>query len=136
MLLSQRPDPKEKQVIILDQDVQVCEYFWWMMYELLFMNHLSPFFFGHGLSLFFFLFLNTWTFMCPTLFFYYLDLHVSNSLFLNMPFEHVAYLLWVCILYFFFFCIAHILDGNFGERESHGMTWSFILWWMEMLAIF
>jgi len=39
-------------------------------------------------------------------------------------------------LLFLFFCIAHILDGNFGERESHGMTWSFILWWMEKLAIF
>ena len=33
MLLSQRPDPKEKQVISLDQDVQVCGYFWWMMDE-------------------------------------------------------------------------------------------------------
>ena len=27
ILLSQRPDPKEKQVISLDQDVQVCGYF-------------------------------------------------------------------------------------------------------------
>ena len=33
ILLSQRPDPKEKQVINLDQDVQVCGYFWWMMDE-------------------------------------------------------------------------------------------------------
>ena len=31
ILLSQRPDPKEKQVINLDQDVQVCGYFWWMV---------------------------------------------------------------------------------------------------------
>jgi len=31
--LSQRPDPKEKQVISLDQDVQVCGYFCWMMDE-------------------------------------------------------------------------------------------------------
>ena len=32
--LSQRPDPKEKQVISLDQDVQVCGYFfWWMVDE-------------------------------------------------------------------------------------------------------
>ena len=44
ILLSQRPDPKEKQVINLDQDVQVCGYFWWMVYELLCMHHLS--FFG------------------------------------------------------------------------------------------
>ena len=28
ILLSQRPDPKEKQVINLDQDVQECVYFW------------------------------------------------------------------------------------------------------------
>ena len=27
ILLSQRPDPKEKQVINLDQDVQVCGYY-------------------------------------------------------------------------------------------------------------
>ena len=44
ILLSQRPDPKEKQVINLDQDVQVCGYFWWMVYELLCMHHLSLFF--------------------------------------------------------------------------------------------
>ena len=28
ILLSQRPDPKEKQVINIDQDMQVCGYFW------------------------------------------------------------------------------------------------------------
>ena len=44
ILLSQRPDQKEKQVINLDQDVQVCGYFWWMVYELLCMHHLSLFF--------------------------------------------------------------------------------------------
>ena len=33
ILLSQRPDPKEKQVINLDQDVQVCGFFFggWCM---------------------------------------------------------------------------------------------------------
>jgi hypothetical protein len=41
ILLSQKPDPKEKQVINLGQDVQVCGYFWWMVDELLCMNHLS-----------------------------------------------------------------------------------------------
>ena len=45
ILLSQKPDPKEKQVINLDQDVQVCGYFWWMVYGLLCMNHLSLFLF-------------------------------------------------------------------------------------------
>ena len=38
ILLSQRPDPMEKQVISLDQDVHVCEYFWWMVDEFIFMN--------------------------------------------------------------------------------------------------
>ena len=57
-LLSQRPDPKEKQVINLDQDVQVCGYFWWMVYELLlYASSLSfSFFLDKGLS-FLFLFL-------------------------------------------------------------------------------
>ena len=74
-LLSQRSDPKEKQVINLDQDVQVCGYFWWMVdgtpsYDFsLPCNN-----FGRGyifsLSLFF------------------------------MPWRHVAYLLWVCISFF------------------------------------
>ena len=33
ILLSPKPDPKEKQVINLDQDVQVCGYVyvWWMV---------------------------------------------------------------------------------------------------------
>ena len=35
---------------------------------------------------------------------------------------------------FISFCIARILDGNL-EKESHVVAWSFILWWMEMLAI-
>ena len=47
ILLGQKPDPKEKQVINLDQDVQVCGCFWWMVYELLCMNHLF-FFFSFG----------------------------------------------------------------------------------------
>ena len=65
ILLSQRPDPKEKQVINLDQDVRVCGYIflvdggWTLLYE----SSLSCFFFfGLGLSFFlssFFLFL--WT---------------------------------------------------------------------------
>ena len=56
ILLSQRPDSKEKQVINLDQDVQVYGYFWWMVYELLCMHHLTfSFFLDKGLSSFFFL---------------------------------------------------------------------------------
>ena len=41
ILLSQRLDPKEKQVIDLDQDVQVSGYFWWMMEELCHMISVS-----------------------------------------------------------------------------------------------
>ena len=59
VLLSQRQDPKEKQVINLDQDVQVCGYFWWMVYGLLCMHHLSLFlsFWIRGYLFFFLLFL-------------------------------------------------------------------------------
>ena len=61
ILLSQRPDPKEKQVISLDQDVQVCGYFWWMVDETpLYDFSLPSNIFGMGyifLSLFFFFFL-------------------------------------------------------------------------------
>ena len=61
-----------------------------------------------------------------------------SSLFFYMSCGHVAYLLWVCIFSLFFslsclvgmwhtffgyasfisFCIAHIIDDNFRERES------------------
>ena len=64
--ISQRPDPKEKQVINLDQDVQVCGYFWWMVYEPLCMNHLFfSFFLERGylflfLSFFFLTCLSMW----------------------------------------------------------------------------
>ena len=61
ILLSQRPDPKEKQVINLDQDVQVCGYIfggWWM--KLLYMNSLSlVIFFWYGLYFLLFLFFST-----------------------------------------------------------------------------
>ena len=59
---------------------------------------------------------------------------LGMHLFFYMPCGHVAYFLWVCIFYFFFF-IARILDGNL-EKESHVMAWTFILWWMEVLVIF
>ena len=42
--------------------------------------------------------------------------YASFLFFINMPCEHVAYLLWVYIFYFFF--IAHIINGNFRQRES------------------
>ena len=78
ILLSQRPDPKEKQVIGLDQDVQVCGYFWWMMDE-------TP--------------LYDFSLLCNIfwygLYFLFLFLFV-------MPWGHVVYLLWVCILSLFF----------------------------------
>jgi hypothetical protein len=44
ILLSQKPDPKDKQVINLDQDVHVSGYFWWMVYGLLLLDHFSLFF--------------------------------------------------------------------------------------------
>ena len=103
ILLSQRPDPKEKQVINLDQDVQVCGYFWWMVYELLCMNHLSfSFFWIKGYLLFSFFFLTCLS-MWHTFFGYASFIYIY---FFDMS-KHVAYLLLVCIFYFLlFFCIA------------------------------
>ena len=71
-LLSQRPDPKKKQVINLDQHVQVCGYFWWMVDE-------TP------LYDFFLVIFLVWAIFYFSLFFF------------DMPWRHVAYLLWVCI---------------------------------------
>ena len=54
ILLSQKLDPKEKQAINLDQDVQVCGYFWWMVYELLLYIFSFSFWIGAILLLLFF----------------------------------------------------------------------------------
>ena len=113
--LSQRPDPKENHVISLDQDVQVCGYFWWMvdetpLYEFSFPCNV----FGMG--------------------YIFLSLSLSLSLF-DTPCGCVAYLLWVCIFSLFFwhalwacgipslgmhllFLFVHPIhyDDNFGER--------------------
>ena len=118
--LSQRLDPKEKQIIILDQDVQVCGYFWRMVDELLCMILLSPLFFlgmGYLFFLFFSLFfLTSLVGMWHTFFGY-----ASFLFFFDMPCGHVAYLLWVFI---FFYC-PYIMMITL-ERDKHGTTWSFI----------
>jgi hypothetical protein len=95
--------PKEKQVINLDQDVHVCGYFWWMVYELLFMDHLSIILFlGYGLSFSFSLSLSLNTFgpSCVQLFF-----------FIMLP--------WACPFYFFLHS-PYPFD-NFGE-SGHEIT--------------
>ena len=131
--LSQRPDPKEKQVISLDQDVQVCGYFWWIvegtpLYEF----SLPCNIFGMGHIFFFFLslfFLTRFVGVCYTFFGY-----ASFSLFFDMPCGHMAYLLWACIFYFFLYS-PYIMMTTL-ERDRHGTTWSFICGWMDVLAIF
>ena len=123
ILLRQRLDPKEKQVINLDQDVQVCGYFWWMVDETpLYDFSLSLLiFFGMGyISLSFFSCLGG---MWHTFFGY----ASFPLLFFDMPCGHVAYLLWVCI---FFLYIPYILMITL-ERDSHGMSWSFSCGWMD-----
>jgi len=69
-----KSDPKEKQVIILDQDVHMCGYFWCIVYELIFMNHLSLSFLSWIWAIFLSFSvsfsLNTWTFLDPILSFY------------------------------------------------------------------
>ena len=125
ILLSQRPDPKEKQVINLDQDVQVCGYFWWMVDETpLYEFSLPCNIFGMGCIFFFFFFLSCLRGMRYTFFRY-----ASFLFFLDMPCEHVAYLLWVCIFYFFLYS-PYIFMITL-ERDSHGTTWSFICGCMD-----
>ena len=116
-------------------------FFWWMVYELLFMNHLSILYFFRMWAIFFFFFFFLFDMLCGHVA-YLLWVCIFSLFFFDMPCGHVAYLLWVCIFFFvtcsvsmwytFFgyasfisFCIAHIPDGNFGEREGYGMTWSF-----------
>jgi hypothetical protein len=86
ILLSQKPDQKKRQVINLDEDVHVCGYFWWMMYKLLFMDHLPFISFSRTLAIFLLFFF--WTFLSPILFF-------SSHTLLSISFIS--------------FCIAHIL---------------------------
>jgi hypothetical protein len=107
ILLSQKPDQKKRQVINLDEDVHVCGYFWWMMYKLLFMDHLPFISFSRTLAIFLLFFF--WTFLSPILFF-------SSHTLLSISFIS--------------FCIAHILFLMVTlEREcGHETTWSFILW--------
>ena len=120
ILLSQRPDPKEEQVISLDQDVQVCGYFWWMvegtpLYEF----SLPCNIFGMG-YIFFFSFFYT---PCGCVA-HLLWVCIFSLFFFDMPCGHVAYLLWVCIFYFFLYS-PYIMMITL-ERDKHGTIWSFI----------
>ena len=64
---------------------------------------------------------------------YIFFLSLSLSLF-DMPCGHVAYLLWVCIFYFFLY--SPYIMMIILERDKHGTTWSLICGWMDVLAIF
>ena len=60
---------------------------------------------------------------------------LGMHLFFDMPCGHVAYLLWVCIFYFFLYS-PYIMMITL-ERDKHGTSWSFIYGWMGgVLAIF
>ena len=120
--LSQRPDPKEKQVISLDQDVQVCGYFWWMVDETPLYDFSLPCnIFGMGYIFFFSFFLTHLVGVRHTFFGYASFLFFF---FFDMPYGHVAYLLRVCIFYFFLYS-PYIMMITL-ERDKHGTTWSFI----------
>ena len=105
--LSQRPDPKEKQVISLDQDVQVCGYFWWMVDETLLYEFSFPCnVFGMGYIFFFSLsFFLTHLVGVWHIFFGYASF---------LSFFH-CHALWACGIpslgmhLFISFCIAHTL---------------------------
>ena len=131
ILLSQRPDPKEKQVISLDQDVQVCGYFvWWMVDETPLYDFslpctflvwaifsFSPFFLTHLVGVW-----HTF-FGCASFLSFFLTCLVGMW---HTFFGYAS---------FISFCIAHTFHVTW--RESHGMSWSFICGWMgDVLAIF
>ena len=101
--------------------------FGWMVYELLLMNHLSPFL-GCGLS-FSIIFLTCLVSMWHT-FFGYASFFLLVTCFVSMWHTFFGYASFIS------FCIAHIPVGNFGEKVGHGMNCRFILWWMKMFAIF
>ena len=110
-----------------------------MVYELLFMNHLSLLYFPwmwaiffFFFSFFFFLWHALWACGIPSL---CMHLFFSLSLFFH------CHAMWACgipslgmHLLFIFVQPASLMV--ISERGSQGVTWSFILWWMEMLAIF
>ena len=54
--------------------------------------------------------------------------------FFDMPCGHVAYLLWVCIFYFFLYSPYIVMITLL--RDKHSTTWSSICGWMDVLAIF
>ena len=128
--LSQRPDPKEKHVISLDQDVQVCGYiYWWMVDETPLYDFSLPCnIFGMG-YIFFFSFSLFFDTPCGCV--AYLLWVCIFSLFFDMPCGHVAYLLWVCIFYFF-------LYSPYLWREidmvQHRVL--FVDGWLDVLSIF
>ena len=134
MLLSQRLDPSRNESYNLIKMCKCVDFFWQRVDELLCMIHLSSLFFlgVDYLSLFFLL-------TCLMGMWHTLLGYASFSLsFFDMPFGHVAYLIWVCIFYFiiFFVFIVHILDGYFREKESwHVMEFYFVGGW-KYFAIF
>ena len=113
MLLSQRPDPREKTS---HNPWSKCACVWifrWIVYQLLFVNHSSPLsFFRHGRSLSFEI-LGPW---CVQLLF----LIMSNFYFFIMLF-------WACLSFLFELPMSFFL-GIITWRGLSWITWSFILW--------
>ena len=112
-----KAESKKKQVMQSDQEVQVCGNFWWMEDKLLCMNQLSYLF---PLSL-----------GTRAIFLFSLSLSLSLSFFFfssvfDMPCEHVAYLLWICI-FSLLFCNTQVhFTANFLERVAMGKVEFFI----------
>ena len=159
MLLSQKQDPSRNESYNLIKRCKCVKYFWWIVDELHWMIYLSLciFFLGHGLYIFFF-FSFFWHVLWTcgisslgmhlfSLFFHChalwacgipsLGMHIFSflrTIFFDMPFRHVAYLLWVCIFYFFLYSPYFFMVTL--ERDSHDMSWSFICGWMGGCACY
>ena len=135
LLLSQNQDPSRNESYNLIKRCKCVEYFWWIVDELLCMIYLSPcVFFSWTWAIFFFF----------SSFFSTCLVDMWHTFFGYASFLFSWYSFFSCLLgmwhtsfgyaFFISFCIAHILDGNLGERV---MTELGVLFceWMEMLAI-
>ena len=117
ILLCQKQDPSRNESYNLIKRCKCVEYFWWIVDELLCMIYLSPcIFFSWTWAIFFssLLFFRhvLWTCGIPSL-----GMHLFS--FLGTPFFSCLLGMWHTFFgyaSFISFYIAHILDGNLGER--------------------
>ena len=118
ILLSQKQDPGRNESYNLIKSCKCVEYFWWIVDELLCMIYLSPCtFFSWTWAIYFFLHFFfrhvLWTCGIPSL-----GMHLSFFIFFLLTCLLSMWHTFFGYASFISFCIAHILDGHFREKES------------------